>query len=205
MSRYTGPRARISRRLGTNIFGTRGETNALEKRPYPPGIHGRTRRRGNNNSEYLIQRAKRMKAQGSGGTMVLVSSIAHHGANAVLWPYAASKHALEALVKNAAFSLMTERIRVNMINPGWMDTPAEHDVQVRFHDAPENWLEAAEASQPTGRLLKPQEVARGICFLASDESGMMSGASVDFDQTIPGVGDLPRSEPVPEHFPWEDA
>ncbi len=121
----------------------------------------------------------------------------------MLWPYAASKHALEALVKNAAFSLMTEGVRVNMINPGWMDTPAEHDVQKRFHDAPDNWLEAAEASQPTGRLLKPQEVARGICFLASDESGMMTGASVDFDQTIPGVGDLPRSEPVPEHFSWE--
>ncbi len=147
--------------------------------------------------------AKRMKQQGSGGTMVLVSSIAHHGANAVLWPYAASKHALEALVKNAAFSLMTEGIRVNMINPGWMDTPAEHEVQKRFHDAPDNWLEAAEASQPMGRLLKPQEVARGICFLASDESGMMTGASVDFDQTIPGVGDLPRAQPVPEHFPWE--
>ena len=33
MSRYTGPRARISRRLGTNIFGTKGETVALDKRP----------------------------------------------------------------------------------------------------------------------------------------------------------------------------
>ena len=63
MSRYTGPRARISRRLGTNIFGTRGETNALEKRPYPPGIHGRTRRRGNNNTEYLTQLQEKQKAR----------------------------------------------------------------------------------------------------------------------------------------------
>ena len=63
MSRYTGPRARISRRLGTNIFGTRGETNALEKRPYPPGIHGRTRRRGNNNTEYLFQLQEKQKAR----------------------------------------------------------------------------------------------------------------------------------------------
>ncbi|MEM9566137.1 MAG: 30S ribosomal protein S4 [Actinomycetota bacterium] len=63
MSRYTGPRARVSRRLGTNIFGTRGETNALEKRPYPPGIHGRTRRRGNNNSEYLVQLQEKQKAR----------------------------------------------------------------------------------------------------------------------------------------------
>jgi len=63
MSRYTGPRARVSRRLGTNIFGTRGETNALEKRPYPPGIHGRTRRRGNQNSEYLFQLQEKQKAR----------------------------------------------------------------------------------------------------------------------------------------------
>jgi small subunit ribosomal protein S4 len=63
MSRYTGPRARISRRLGTNIFGTRGEAQALEKRPYPPGIHGRARRRGNNNTEYLFQLQEKQKAR----------------------------------------------------------------------------------------------------------------------------------------------
>ena len=63
MSRYTGPRARISRRLGTNIFDTRGEAAALEKRPYPPGVHGRTRRRGNNNTEYLFQLQEKQKAK----------------------------------------------------------------------------------------------------------------------------------------------
>ncbi len=63
MSRYTGPRARVSRRLGTNIFGTRGEAAALEKRPYPPGVHGRTRRRGNANTEYLFQLQEKQKAR----------------------------------------------------------------------------------------------------------------------------------------------
>jgi len=62
MARYTGPKARISRRLGTNIFGTAGETKALDKRPYPPGEHGRTRRRGNA-SEYLIQLQEKQKAR----------------------------------------------------------------------------------------------------------------------------------------------
>jgi small subunit ribosomal protein S4 len=62
MARYTGPKARVSRRLGTNIWGTRGETNALEKRPYPPGEHGRTRRRGNV-SEYLLQMQEKQKAR----------------------------------------------------------------------------------------------------------------------------------------------
>ena len=66
MSRYTGPRARISRRLGTTIFGTRGETIALDKRPYPPGEHGRTRRR-TNQSEYLVQLQEKQKARFSYG------------------------------------------------------------------------------------------------------------------------------------------
>ena len=145
-----------------------------------------------------------MKREDVAGTMVLISSIAHHGGNEVLWPYSTSKHALETLVKSAAFSLLADSIRINMLNPGWMDTPAEHETQRKFHDAPDDWLVAAEASQPTGRLLKPQEVARAICFLASAESGMMSGASIDFDQTMPGTGNLPRPQPVPEHYDWEN-
>ncbi len=66
MSRYTGPKARVSRRLGTNIWGTKGETVALEKRPYPPGEHGRSRRRGNV-SEYLLQLQEKQKARFSYG------------------------------------------------------------------------------------------------------------------------------------------
>jgi small subunit ribosomal protein S4 len=62
VSRYTGPKARVSRRLGTNIWGTNGENIAMEKRPYPPGDHGRTRRRGNV-SEYLLQLQEKQKAR----------------------------------------------------------------------------------------------------------------------------------------------
>ena len=62
MSRYTGPKARVSRRLGTNIFGTKGEAVALDKRPYPPGEHGRSRRR-STTSEYLIQLQEKQKAR----------------------------------------------------------------------------------------------------------------------------------------------
>ena len=62
MSRYTGPRSRVSRRLGVNIFGTKGEVIALDRRPYPPGEHGRSRRRGNV-SEYLYQLQEKQKAR----------------------------------------------------------------------------------------------------------------------------------------------
>ncbi len=66
MSRYTGPRARVSRRLGVNIFGTMAEVKALDKRPYPPGEHGRGRRRGQP-SEYLAQLQEKQKARFSYG------------------------------------------------------------------------------------------------------------------------------------------
>jgi small subunit ribosomal protein S4 len=62
MSRYTGPRARVSRRFGVNIWGTKGETIALDRRPYPPGEHGRDRRRGNQ-SDYLLQLTEKQKAR----------------------------------------------------------------------------------------------------------------------------------------------
>ncbi len=62
MARYTGPRSRVSRRLGVNIFGTAGEAKALDKRPYPPGEHGRGRRRGQP-SEYLMQLQEKQKAR----------------------------------------------------------------------------------------------------------------------------------------------
>jgi small subunit ribosomal protein S4 len=65
MSRYTGPKARVSRRLGVNIWGTQGENRALDRRPYPPGEHGRSRRR--NPSEYLLQLQEKQKARFSYG------------------------------------------------------------------------------------------------------------------------------------------
>jgi small subunit ribosomal protein S4 len=62
VARYIGPRARVSRRLGVNIWGTRGENIAMDRRPYPPGEHGRTRRR-SNASEYLLQMQEKQKAR----------------------------------------------------------------------------------------------------------------------------------------------
>ncbi len=62
MARYTGPKVRISRRLGINIFENTKGSKALERRPFPPGTHGRTRRRGAG-SEYLLQLQEKQKAK----------------------------------------------------------------------------------------------------------------------------------------------
>lgn len=62
MARYTGPKVRISRRLGINIYENTKGSKALERRPFPPGTHGRTRRRGAG-SEYLMQLQEKQKAK----------------------------------------------------------------------------------------------------------------------------------------------
>ncbi|CAB4814127.1 MAG: 30S ribosomal protein S4 [Actinomycetota bacterium] len=62
MARYTGPKVKLSRRLGTNLFENEKGRKAMERRPFPPGQHGRTRRR-SNGSEYLAQLQEKQKAK----------------------------------------------------------------------------------------------------------------------------------------------
>jgi NAD(P)-dependent dehydrogenase (short-subunit alcohol dehydrogenase family) len=145
---------------------------------------------------FLMQDAVRvMLRERTEGAIVNILSMSQHGGQSFLTPYSASKTALGALTKNVAFSLLPHRIRVNGLNIGWMDTPGEHAIQKRAHDAPPDWLREAEARRPFGRLLKPQEVARAVAFLASAESGLMTGSLVDFDQSVDGCWDAP---PVPQ-------
>ncbi|MGA1362457.1 MAG: 30S ribosomal protein S4 [Ilumatobacteraceae bacterium] len=62
MARYTGPKVRISRRLNTNIYENPKGSRALDRRAFPPGAHGRTRRR-SAGSEYLTQMQEKQKAK----------------------------------------------------------------------------------------------------------------------------------------------
>jgi NAD(P)-dependent dehydrogenase (short-subunit alcohol dehydrogenase family) len=103
--------------------------------------------------------------------------------------YCASKGALDTLTRNTAYALLRNRIRVNGLNIGWMATEGEDRIQRKYHGAASDWLETAGASQPFGRLIDPQEVARAVAYLASDESGLMTGATINFDQSIWGAYD----------------
>ena len=132
-----------------------------------------------------------MRRENVEGSIVNIGSVSAYGSVPFLTPYATSKGALMTLTKNAAYSVMRHRIRINMLNIGWMDTPGENVIQHKYHDANDNWLESAEQNMPFGRLLKPEEVARAVAFMASDESGMMTGSIVDFDQSVQGSGPQP--------------
>ncbi len=141
---------------------------------------------------FLIQDAVRiMRREGTEGAIVNVLSMSGHGGQPFICAYSGSKGALATLTRNIAFSLMRDRIRVNALNIGWMNTPGEDSIQKSHHHAPDDWLAKAAAAQPFGRLLDPAEVARAIAFLCSDESGLMTGSVVDFDQSVWGAYEAP--------------
>lgn len=135
-----------------------------------------------------------LRKQG-GGTIVNIGSVAAHSGQPYIMAYSAAKAALLTLTKNMANSLKWDRIRVNALNIGWTATPTEHDLQANFHGLGEDWMEKVEAVQPFGRLLKPEDVARGLAFLSCDDSLPMTGAVVDFDQhVVGGIDDNPLPE-----------
>lgn len=142
---------------------------------------------------FLIQAAAEvMRREGVAGSAVSIGSTSGHGGQPFITSYCISKGALETMTRNLAYSLMRHHIRVNQVSPGWMDTEAEDATQRKFHGATDGWLERAEAGQPMGRLIKPPEVAKVVAFYLSDESGMLTGNIVDYDQSVQGAGDAPK-------------
>lgn len=146
---------------------------------------------------FLMQGALRiMEREKSGGTIVNILSVNAYVGAPNLSPYSASKGALLTLTKNTANAANWQRVRANGIALGWVDTPGEHETLKKFHGAEDGWLDAAERSRPFGRLVKPEDVARLIGFLASDESAPMTGSVIDFEQTVfGGFGGGPAAYP----------
>lgn len=141
---------------------------------------------------FLIQAAaKCMIEQQVRGSVVNVGSTSGYGGQSKLTSYSMAKGALSIMTKNLAFGLMRHGIRVNQVNPGWMDTESEHVTQTTIDGAPQNWLEIAEANRPMGRLVKAWEVANVIALCLSDDSGLMTGNLIDVDQSVQGAGDPP--------------
>lgn len=134
---------------------------------------------------FLMQAAiTQMRKQGHGGAIVNILSINAHCGSPELAVYSATKGALATLTRNAANAHRFDRIRVNGINVGWTDTPAERIMQAETLGHGPGWIDAANASQPFGRLLAADEVANLAVFLLSDASGPMTGALIDQEQWV---------------------
>ena len=119
------------------------------------------------------------------GTVVNIGSTSERAGQPFIAAYCASKGALATLTRNSGFALMRNGIRVNQLDIGWMNSDQERALQEAETGDP-GFIDKVAATLPFGRLLEPAEVARAVLWMASDDSGMMTGSVVNFDQSVWG-------------------
>ncbi|MCS6318554.1 MAG: SDR family oxidoreductase [Nitrospira sp.] len=114
--------------------------------------------------------------KGGGGAIVNISSVASWVGIRGLSAYTASKGALDALTRAVAVDYAEEHIRCNVVNPGLVDTPMAAPLMAN----PAN-LEPILAQYAIRRPGKPEEVAKMVLYLASDEAAWVTGATFPID------------------------
>lgn len=119
------------------------------------------------------------RSMSGGGTIVNVASTAACEAFPGLGAYSASKAALLSVTRTAAVELAGQAIRVNAVCPGSIDTD-----MARGEDGPDPIAASTIAAAPLARSGKPAEVAAAVHFLASDDCGWMTGATLVVDGGI---------------------
>ena len=135
---------------------------------------------------FLMQDAvKIMMREGIEGAIVNIGSTSERAGQPFITPYCASKGALATLTRNAGFALMRNRIRVNQLDIGWTNSDNERRLQAEESGDPD-FIDRIAATLPFGRLLEPAEVARAVLWVASGDSGMMTGSVIQFDQSVWG-------------------
>jgi glucose 1-dehydrogenase len=119
--------------------------------------------------------ARQMIRQGQGGAVVVVSSPHAVHPFPSCMAYNMAKAALDQMARTAAIELVSHKVRVNILHPGWTDTPGER----KFFS--EQVLQRAGGTLPWGRLAKPEEIARGVLFLVDPESDYITGSTLAID------------------------
>jgi NAD(P)-dependent dehydrogenase (short-subunit alcohol dehydrogenase family) len=119
---------------------------------------------------------------GPGASVIINSSVAGLTADPGISAYAAAKHAQVGLMRVAAREAAARGIRVNTIHPGPTDTPFMRRIETAATgQAPEYAAKAFNAMIPLGRHATPEEIARTVLHLASDEASFTTGAAVAVD------------------------
>jgi NAD(P)-dependent dehydrogenase (short-subunit alcohol dehydrogenase family) len=130
--------------------------------------------------------AKELIAQKEGGKIINIASIAGKKGSATFGAYCASKAGVIRLTESIALDLAKFNINVNSICPSWVDTERV-DVYVEqlyendlTHDQKrDRHLSSVESMIPLGRYATPEDVAKMVAFLSSEESSFVTGASLN--------------------------
>lgn len=119
--------------------------------------------------------ARHMVARGEGGKMVFISSVHARRPFTRSVAYNAGKAGLNHMAFTIAAELLPHRINVNVIEPGWIDTPGEHEA---FGD---DAIAQAGPTLPWGRLGTPDDIGKAAAFLASDDADYITGTALLVD------------------------
>lgn len=111
---------------------------------------------------------------GEGGTVINISSIVSQLTPPATAVYTATKGAVDAITRVLAKELGPRKIRVNSINPGMVETEGVHAAGVIGSD----FQKQAEAQTPLGRIAQPEDIAPIAVFLASPDSGWLTGETI---------------------------
>lgn len=131
---------------------------------------------------FTVQKALPLLVDGA--SIILTSSIAGSKGFVAQSVYNATKAALRSFARTWTSDLKSRRIRVNVVSPGWIDTPGLRGLA----GADSEGLARQFAERvPLGRIGQPDDVARVIAFLASDDSGYVTGAEVFVDGGVAQV------------------
>jgi NAD(P)-dependent dehydrogenase (short-subunit alcohol dehydrogenase family) len=122
---------------------------------------------------FLVQQL--LPILGSGSSVVLLSSLAAHASVGTLSAYAATKGAIDTLVKHFAFALGERGVRVNAIAPGVVETDMSSFTKT---DAGRDF---ALAMQALKRIAQPDDIGSAVAFLASDDARWISGDTIRVD------------------------
>jgi glucose 1-dehydrogenase len=143
---------------------------------YPPDLLDRTLR-GTLAAGFFMGQlvARHMVARGGRGKIIFISSVQARMVHSLCAAYAAAKAGLNQMAFTAAAELARHRINVNVIEPGWIDTPAERRA---FGDAV---IDEQAAKMPWGRLGTPDDIGQAAVFLASDEADYVTGTALRVD------------------------
>jgi 3alpha(or 20beta)-hydroxysteroid dehydrogenase len=117
--------------------------------------------------------ARAMRASGGGSIINISSGAGLRGVRNMI-AYASTKWALRGMTKCAALELAADRIRVNSIHPGIIETPMLNENPAAFNDA-------MVRATPIGRIGRPEDIARMVLYLASDAASFITGAEFAVD------------------------
>lgn len=125
----------------------------------------------------MREELKQMKTQEMGGVIVNTSSVAGLIGLPGVPAYDASKHAIVGLTRTAALEYAQQKIRVNAVCPGAIETP----MLDRFMSASPDGREAMLETEPVGRIGRPEEIASAVLWLCSPAASFITGQAIAVD------------------------